>query len=68
MAHYCAHQIRFKGRLLKVPLRYGDLRGAGPVELLSGKPLRFTRKELKKIEILAQRKHARIGCFDFLWE
>jgi hypothetical protein len=67
MAHYCVHDVRHRGRLYQVPLRYGIYDGAGRMQLVKGKKLRLTPRDLRKIELRARRSHAQAGYCEGPW-
>jgi hypothetical protein len=62
MAYYCGHDVRHRGRLYTVPLRYGVYGGGGRITQLKGKPLRRTPKDNRKIIARAERHHCR-SCY-----
>ncbi len=66
MALYCDHHVRHRGRMYRVPLRYGSYGGGGRMEQVKGKHLKLSEKDRRKIIARAVQAHGRTGCFDDL--
>jgi hypothetical protein len=67
MAHYCNHDITYKGGVVRVPLRYGiysAVGGAGPMEQLEGQFVELTPQATEELKALAERECERLGCSD----
>jgi len=55
MAWYTGCELYYRGRLLRVTLRYGSLEGGG-IEILRGAPLMFTERDMRRLDMLIDRK------------
>jgi len=56
MACYCSPVVRYRGRVIKVGLRYCCMQGGGGAKLITGKSINFSKKDLDKLERLACRR------------
>lgn len=65
MAHYCSHDVRHRGRLFRVPLRYGVYGGGGALTRIKGKKLRLSPQDSRKIIARAEQAHSRSRCDDW---
>lgn len=68
MAWYSGCSLHYRGRLVDVSLRYGGIDDPRCVRVVRGKPLRFTWRDVRRLDRLIARKpetrHALVGPYD----